>query len=76
MKFEEFEIQQSHHDWGLSPAYWGIRCTKETDQDDEYLKQIIIHYRDRGVWAISNLIYFDSDKERTLFYLGCPKYEH
>lgn len=47
----------------------GIRITKQTDNDDQLLIDIFAWCNENGIFAISNLIYFDNQEEKIDFFL-------
>lgn len=69
MKYQINKIEETVCQWGTAPAQWVVSCIKEKDNDDALLGQIIDYESKRGIWAISNLVYFDNEKEVTLFLL-------
>lgn len=52
------------------PEEFGVRLIKQCDADDNTMRKATEWCDSQGFWAISNLYYFPSDSERTLFLLN------
>ena len=74
MKYSRFYYPQtSYHTYDdetiLMNERTGLRFTKEADADDNKLKEIIQWCDDNGIWALSNLVYFDNKEQEIEFFL-------
>lgn len=68
---QPFEVEEDEWVMEPSPEHWGIRIVGADDSLDT--KDAMIKIKDwcnaRGVYNISNLIYFDTEAERVEFEL-------
>lgn len=69
MKFSVYKTDNHFCDWGVSPPMYVIHCEKQYDEDDEKLREIITQSQEEGLWALSNLVYFDTEEEANMFIL-------
>lgn len=78
MKYKKFHHPESMQPVEIDKDVWemylreeinGIQFIKETDADDDKLVEIFEWCHNNGMWAISDLVYFDNKEQEIEFFL-------
>ncbi len=69
MHFRYFETDRVELDYWIAPKMFGVRLATLSIEDEQYLNKISDYCFDEAIYMISNLIYFDSIEDRTMFVL-------
>lgn len=67
--YQSFQYDEDQWEDVYESEFWLVSMTKECDSDDELMREIIDYYTNRGIWAISNMVYFDKESDLTFFQL-------
>ena len=63
------EIDEDVWEMYLREEINGVQFIKETDADDDKLVEIFEWCHNNGMWAISDLVYFDNKEQEIEFFL-------
>lgn len=64
-----WEDNEIKWEYDYDSEFWLVSMTKECDRDNELIREIIDYYTNRGIWAISNMVYFYKESDLTFFQL-------